>query len=61
METKSYFYCYSICLYHFLAAFSERCYSSRINKNSNHRYWVFKKSERLDKLIEAYNGMKHKI
>lgn len=53
------FYCYSIRLYHFLSAFSEHCYSSKINPSSGNRYWVFKKSDRLDTLIETYNRMKH--
>ena len=55
------FYCYSIRLYHFLVAFDERCYCSKINRVSNNRYWVFKKSDRLDRLIETYNQMKHKL
>ena len=54
------FYCYSIRLYHFLAAFNEHCYSSKINPSSNNRYWVFKKSQRLDNLIKTYNQMKYK-
>lgn len=53
------FYCYSIRLYHFLAAFNEHCYSSKVNPSSGNRYWVFKKSDRLDKLISFYNEKKH--
>lgn len=55
------FYCYSLKLFHFLSAFEEKCYVSKINKSSNHRYWLFKKSERLDKLICLYNEVKHKF
>ena len=52
------FYCYSCELFHFLSAFHEKCYTSKINTHSQNRYWVFHKSERLDKLIELYNETK---
>lgn len=55
------FYCYSLRLFHFLSAFSEKCYNSKINSVSGNRYWIFHKSERLDKIIELYNEVKHKI
>lgn len=62
MKTENeYYYCYSLRLFHFLSAFSEKCYASKINSVSKTRYWVFKKSERLDKIIELYNKTKHKI
>lgn len=60
MDNSVNFYCYSLKLFHFLSAFSEKCYISKINKISNTRYWVFRKSERLDNLIDLYNDVKHK-
>lgn len=53
------FYCYSLRLFHFISAFGEKCYASKINTRSSKRYWVFKKSERLDKIIASYNKIKH--
>jgi len=61
MEDSVNFYCYSYRLFHFLSAFSEKCTDSRINSKSGRRYWVFSKSERLDRIIAAYNEMKHKF
>ena len=55
------FYCYSLRLFHFLSAFGERCYISKINSSSKNRYWVFRKSERLDEIIKLYNEIKHNI
>ena len=59
MEQNNNFYCYSLRLFHYLCAFNERCYASKINKVSGNRYWVFHKSDRLDKIINSYNEMKH--
>lgn len=59
MEQKDLFYCYSLRLFHYISAFRGECISSNINKLSGKRYWVFKKSERLDKIIESYNKTKH--
>lgn len=61
METNDIFYCYSLRLFHYLSAFNEKCYTSKINSLSGKRYWIFQKSERLDKIIESYNEMKHKF
>ncbi len=59
-DNKLNFYCYSLKLFHFLSAFNEHCYTSKINSVSGSRYWVFHKSERLDKLILLYNDLKHR-
>ena len=59
MESNVNFYCYSLRLYHYLCAFGEPCYASKVNTTSGNRYWVFRKSERLDKIIESYNQVKH--
>lgn len=61
MENNVNFYCYSLRLFHFLSAFSEKCYASKINSLSNTRYWIFRKSERLDRIIALYNEVKHTI
>jgi len=61
MENKENFYCYSLRLFHYLCAFGEQCFTSRKSSTSGNRYWVFKKSDRLDKLIESYNEVKHKF
>ena len=55
------FYCYSKDLYHFIMSFRERYVSKGINKNTNTKYYSFNKSERLDKIIELYNRVKHSI
>lgn len=59
MGNNKNFYCYSLRLFHFLSAFEEKCYASKINAVSGKRYWVFKKSNRLDKVINSYNNLKH--
>lgn len=53
------FYCYSRKLFHYLCAFGEKCLASKINSVSQKRYWTFKKSERLDRIIESYVKEKH--
>lgn len=59
MRNTENFYCYSLRLFHYLSAFDEKCSASRISKTSGNRYWVFKKSDRLDKIIQSYNATKH--
>ena len=59
MQNTENFYCYSLRLFHYLNAFDEKCSASRISKTSGNRYWVFKKSDRLDKIIQSYNATKH--
>lgn len=61
MKNNDNYYCYSLRQFHFISAFGERCYVSKINSVSKNRYWIFKKSERLDKIIQLYNECKHKI
>ena len=58
MNNDTNFFCYSRELHHFLAAFHEKCYNSKINQNSGNRYWIYRKSDRLDKLIELFNETK---
>ena len=59
MKNNSY-YCYSTRLYHFLVSMKFRYMSTGINKNTNKKYWVYNKSEKLDSAIELYNSVKHK-
>ena len=61
MENNEKFYCYSLRLFHYLCAFGEKCYASKINASSGSRYWIFKKSVRLDALIKSYNEAKHRF
>lgn len=61
MENNKNYYCYSLRQFHFISAFGERCYTSKINSVSKNRYWLFRKSERLDAIIKLYNECKHKI
>jgi hypothetical protein len=61
MKNNDNYYCYSLRQFHFISAFGERCYVSKINSVSKNRYWIFKKSERLDRIIQLYNECKHKI
>ena len=60
MAENEYFYCYSTRLHYYLLSFREKCYAERVNTVSGCRYWVFKKSKRLDELIDSYNKVKHK-
>ena len=59
MENNSY-YCYSTRLYHFLVSMKFRYVSTGINTNTNKKYWVYNKSEKLDSAIKLYNSVKHK-
>lgn len=61
MGNKDNFYCYSLRLFHYISAFGEKCYASKKNTLSGKRYWVFKKSDRLDRIIDSYNSVKHKF
>lgn len=54
------FYCYSDRLYYFLMGLKFQYLFTGINKNTNKRYWVFKKSGLLDDAISLYNSVKHK-
>lgn len=61
MRNEDNFYCYSLRLFHYISAFDEKCFASKVNSISGKRYWVFKKSDRLDKIIDSYNSVKHKF
>lgn len=58
---NNYFYCYSFRLHCFILAFGEKCLISKLNSNSHNRYWVFEKSERLDRIIKMYNEVKNTV
>lgn len=55
------FYCYSKRLYYFIKSFDVNYISFGINKNTNTKYYIFEKSEKLDKIIDLYNEIKHGI
>lgn len=44
----------------FLRAMNEKYISTGLNKNTNTKYWTFKKSDRLDSLIELWISVKNK-
>lgn len=54
------FYCYSNRLSYFLMSLKFRYVFVGVNKNTNKKYWVFEKSEKLDDAISLYNSVKHK-
>ena len=58
---NQYFYCYSDKLFHFIKAFGMNYLYIGANKNTNQKYHVFEKSERLDNIIALYNNVKHSI
>lgn len=55
------FYCYSDRLFYFIKSFSIKYISVGLNNNTHKRYYIFEKSEKLDKIIELYNKVKHSI
>lgn len=55
------FYCYSAKMSHFIRAFDIKYIEIGVNDKSGTRYYVFEKSERLDKIISLYNSVKHTI
>lgn len=55
------FYCYSSNLSHFIRAFGIRYIDIGKNKKSNVKYYIFKKSYKLDQIIDLYNNIKHSI
>lgn len=55
------FFCYSKRMAHFIRAFNIKYDNVRVNQKTNINYYVFKKSERLDKVIELYNKVKYLI
>lgn len=58
MENNS-FYCYSKRLTYFIRSFNVKYLAVGVNKNSKTKYYIFEKSDRLDKIIQLYNKIKH--
>lgn len=58
---KNHFYCYSKRMFYFIMSFGIKYLSFGVNKNTNKKYYIFEKSERLDKVISLYNSVKHSI
>ena len=56
-----YFYCYSRRMSHFIRAFNIRYIDVGFNAKSKTKYYTFEKSEKLDRVIELYNRVKHTI
>jgi hypothetical protein len=61
MREENIFYCYSKSLFHFLMSFDEKYIQKGTNKQSDTIYYTFRKSSRLDSLIELYNTIKHSV
>ncbi len=58
---SQYFYSYSIRLSHFIRAVDIKYINIGFNAKSGQKYYVFEKSEKLDRVIELYNKVKHSI
>ena len=58
---SQFFYCYSMRMSHFIRAFGIKYVDVGFNAKSGTKYYVFNKSEKLDKIIELYNSVKHRI
>lgn len=55
------FYCYSTRMSYFIRSFNVKYIDIGFNAKSNMKYYVFEKSERLDKIISLYNDVKYTI
>ena len=58
---SNYFYCYSKTLFHFIKAFGINYISIGVHNTTKTKYYIFPKSEKLDKIISLYNKVKHSI
>lgn len=56
MDNK--FYCYSKRLAYFIRSFNIKYLTVGFNHNSHVKYYVFEKSDRLDRIIELYKQVK---
>ena len=61
MENNKYFYCYSYNMMYFLKSYVFRYICKGFNYNSKSRYYLFNKSEDLDKAISIWNTIKFKL
>ena len=55
------FYCYSTRMSYFIRSFNVKYIDIGFKAKSNMKYYVFEKSERLDKIISLYNDVKYTI
>ena len=51
------FYCYSVRM----SSFGIKYISAGVNQKNGMKYHIFDKSDRLDKVIELYNRVKHEV
>ena len=58
---SQYFYCYSSRMSYFIRAFKVKYKDIGFNAKSGTKYYVFEKSEKLDRIIELYNKVKYSI
>lgn len=54
------FYCYSKKLSHFIRAFDVSYIDICVHPTTKVKYYIFPKSERLDRIIALYNEIKYK-
>lgn len=54
------FYCYSKKLSHFIRAFDVSYIDIGVHPTTKVKYYIFPKSERLDRIIALYNEIKYK-
>lgn len=55
------FYCYSNRMAHFIRSFDIKYLNIGVNNNTSRKYYVFRKSQKLDKVIALYKEVKHLI
>lgn len=61
MENNNYFYCYSKRMQKFLSIFGFKYIDKNTNKNTNVEYYIYLKSEDLDRAIQEWNNIKEKF
>lgn len=59
--TEEYFFCYSNRLNQFLGIFGEYYIDKKINLNSGKEYKIYKKNDRLQKILKEWNRLKDEI
>lgn len=55
------FYCYSSRLSYFIRSFGIKYIEVGLNVKTKTRYYLFEKSDRLDKIIALYNSVKYSV
>lgn len=53
------FFCYSKNLYHFLSLNNVRYIYTRVNNKSGFKYWLYKKTPELDRVLDKWERYKN--